>query len=75
MPEEYLDSAFDRFESRTTETNRGGAGLGLSIVKSFVELHGGKVTISSNKGKGTSVICSFPINPQIDAQSTTAAAE
>ncbi len=75
MPEDYRDSAFDRFESRATETNRGGAGLGLSIVKSFVELHGGQVTITSNKGKGTSVTCSFPIEPKIDAQSTTAAAE
>ena len=75
MPEDYLDSAFDRFESRATGTNRGGAGLGLSIVKSFVELHGGKVTISSNEGKGTSVLCSFPIEPRIDAQSSTAAAE
>ncbi|WP_319498553.1 ATP-binding protein [uncultured Cohaesibacter sp.] len=75
MPENYLDSAFDRFESRASGNGRGGAGLGLSIVKSFVELHGGKVTIASNEGKGTSVTCSFPIEPKIDARSTTAAAE
>ncbi|RUU13752.1 HAMP domain-containing histidine kinase, partial [Mesorhizobium sp. M6A.T.Ca.TU.002.02.2.1] len=42
---------------------RRGAGLGLSIVKSFVELHGGSVRIETGKDKGTTVICAFPDTP------------
>jgi signal transduction histidine kinase len=36
-------------------------GLGLSIVKSFTELHGGKVSLVSRLNHGTTVVCSFPI--------------
>jgi len=35
--------------------------LGLAIVKSFVELHGGQVSLLSRLNKGTTVICRFPI--------------
>jgi len=38
-----------------------GTGLGLSLVRSFVELHGGSVTIDSTLGQGTTVTCVFPI--------------
>ena len=38
-----------------------GAGLGLSIVRSFVELHGGTVKIDSAVGHGTTVTCVFPL--------------
>ncbi|TIM68496.1 MAG: HAMP domain-containing histidine kinase, partial [Mesorhizobium sp.] len=38
-------------------------GLGLSIVKSFVELHGGSVRIETGKDMGTTVICAFPDTP------------
>ena len=43
---------------------RRGAGLGLSIVKSFVELHGGTVAIDSAPGSGTTVTCRFPTAPR-----------
>jgi K+-sensing histidine kinase KdpD len=36
--------------------------LGLSIVRSFVELHGGTVTLDSDVGRGTTVICAFRSN-------------
>lgn len=49
--------AFDRFESTGADS---GAGLGLSLVKSFIELHGGWVRLSSKKGKGTEVSCHLP---------------
>ncbi|TIV94581.1 MAG: HAMP domain-containing histidine kinase, partial [Mesorhizobium sp.] len=42
---------------------RRGAGLGLSIVKSFVELHGGTVRIETGQDRGTTVICTFPDKP------------
>jgi light-regulated signal transduction histidine kinase (bacteriophytochrome) len=38
-----------------------GTGPGLSIVRSFVELHGGRVTLDSTVGRGTTVVCTFPL--------------
>jgi signal transduction histidine kinase len=60
IPPEVMDRVFDRFESHTFGTRHRGVGLGLSIVRSFVELHGGRVEISSAPGEGTAVTCSFP---------------
>ncbi|TPJ74350.1 PAS domain-containing sensor histidine kinase [Mesorhizobium sp. B2-7-1] len=63
MPPDVLDSVFRRFEPRANGGRRRGAGLGLSIVKSFVELHGGTVRIETGQDKGTTVICTFPDKP------------
>ena len=63
MPPEVLDTVFRRFEPRANGGRRRGAGLGLSIVKSFVELHGGTVRIDTTPGSGTTVTCSFPDAP------------
>jgi len=60
IPEEVIQRVFDRFETYTIGSRHRGAGLGLSIVRSLVELHGGTVKIESNPGKGTIVSCSFP---------------
>jgi signal transduction histidine kinase len=67
MPPEYVDTAFDRFASQPRGRSRGGVGLGLSIVKSFVSLHGGTVEIVSGNGKGATVICRFPTRPSLAA--------
>lgn len=64
MPKEVLETIFRRFEPRANGGRRRGAGLGLSIVKSFVELHGGTVTIESGPERGTTVICRFPMAPE-----------
>lgn len=64
MPDEVLETVFNRFEPRPKRGRRRGAGLGLSIVKSFVELHGGSVDIETGTGAGTTVICRFPAAPQ-----------
>ncbi|RWM97845.1 MAG: PAS domain-containing sensor histidine kinase [Mesorhizobium sp.] len=63
MPPDVLESVFRRFEPRANGGRRRGAGLGLSIVKSFVELHGGTVRIETGADKGTTVICTFPETP------------
>ena len=63
IPPEVLDTVYRRFESRANGGRRRGAGLGLSIVKSFVELHGGEVEIDTGKGRGTTVSCRFPAEP------------
>lgn len=60
---EVIDRVFDRFESNTLGTKHRGVGLGLSIVRSFVELHGGRVEIHSAPGTGTRVTCLFPVEP------------
>ena len=63
MPPDVLESVFRRFEPRANGGRRRGAGLGLSIVKSFVELHGGSVRIETGQDRGTTVICTFPDKP------------
>lgn len=63
MPPERLETLFKRFAPGTGGGRRRGAGLGLSIVKSFVELHGGSVAIETGEGKGTTFICRFPLAP------------
>lgn len=57
---------FDWFESASQGARHRGPGLGLSIVRSFVELHGGTVAIDSTLGQGTTVICTFPIEQQTE---------
>jgi signal transduction histidine kinase len=61
IPAELQGRTFDRFESHTTGSRHHGAGLGLSIVRSLVELHGGSVSIESAAGHGTAVACAFPL--------------
>jgi signal transduction histidine kinase len=58
---EIRDKVFDWFESHDHGTHHRGAGLGLSIVRSFVELHHGTVRIDSVPGQGTTVVCTFPL--------------
>lgn len=38
-----------------------GAGLGLSLVKSLIELHGGAINIDSTQGEGTTIVCTVPL--------------
>ena len=52
---------FERFwQADNPLARQGGTGLGLSLVKNFVELHGGTVTLESALEKGTTVTCVFP---------------
>lgn len=60
IPPEAIAQVFDRFRSHTGGSRHRGAGLGLSIVRSLVELHGGHVLIDSVPGAGTTVTCVFP---------------
>ena len=60
IPKEQQATVFDRFESRSHGSKHRGAGLGLSIVKSLVELHGGTMRLESEPGKGTEVTVFFP---------------
>ena len=60
IPSEQKDKVFDWFETDSMGSSHRGTGLGLSLVRSFTELHGGTVTIDSTLGQGTTVTCVFP---------------
>ncbi len=57
---------FEKFERGVRQS---GAGLGLSLVKSLIELHGGTVTIESISGCGTKITCRLPVSQQTTAGS------
>jgi signal transduction histidine kinase len=60
IPPDATDKVFDWFETDPRGSEHRGPGLGLTLVRSFVELHGGTVTIDSALGHGTTVTCIFP---------------
>ena len=70
IPPEAKDKVFEWFETDSQGSQHRGPGLGLSLVRSFVELHGGTVTIESAREKGTTVTCVFPVE---QAEKQTAA--
>jgi signal transduction histidine kinase len=72
IPPDMKDKVFDWFETHSHGSRHRGAGLGLSLVRAFVELHHGEVTIDSAVGRGTTVTCIFPIEP-VGATERTAA--
>ncbi|HEY5226825.1 MAG TPA: ATP-binding protein, partial [Methylovirgula sp.] len=60
IPAEVIELVFDRFPGKTGGLRHRGVGLGLSIVRSLVELHGGRVFIDSAAGEGSAITCIFP---------------
>jgi len=57
---EAFGNAKNAHQDEDEDAGRTGAGLGLSLVKRFVELHGGAVDIKSPPGRGTTVTCTLP---------------
>jgi signal transduction histidine kinase len=60
IPRDQMSKVFERFESSSHGSKHRGAGLGLSIVRSLVELHGGAMTLDSEPGRGTKVTVRMP---------------
>ena len=60
IPPDMLERVFNWFETHPLGSHHRGPGIGLSLVRSFVELHGGTVSIDSVVGEGTTVTCRFP---------------
>jgi two-component system, OmpR family, phosphate regulon sensor histidine kinase PhoR len=58
MPKDRLEIIFNKLE--TDPEKEDGTGLGLAIVKTFVEAHGGKVTVESKEGIGTTFRFTLP---------------
>ena len=67
IKEEDMPRLFQKFEQLDTGISRKyeGTGLGLAITKQLVELHGGKITVESKYGKGTTFTFSLPITEKI----------
>jgi signal transduction histidine kinase len=68
IPKDQQWRVFERFESRSHGSGHRGAGLGLSIVKSLVELHGGTVSLESEPGLGTRVTVRLPENGRLEPE-------
>lgn len=64
IPADKLDKVFERFyRLATSESEGGGAGLGLAITKSLVELHGGRIWAQSTRGEGSQFTFRLPPAP------------
>lgn len=73
IPKEYLKDVFKMFkqvDSALTRENEG-SGIGLSLIKSLIELHGGNIHVESELGKGSDFIIELPIKilKQVDSSS------
>ena len=78
IPAEFLPYLFDRFRQADASTTRkhGGLGLGLSIVKHLVELHGGSISAASEgSGRGATITVSLPFAREAQAEAPMAPVE
>ena len=66
MTAEQEAKLFQDFTQADSLTARryGGTGLGLSITKKFIEMHGGRIWVESEIGKGSSFIFEIPLRAQ-----------
>lgn len=60
MKEEEIDQIFERFYRIDSSRTKEGSGLGLAIVKEIVELHKGKIEVTSNINEGTLFVILLP---------------
>ena len=63
IPEDQLTTVFERFHQvrATDSTEKGGTGLGLTITRSIVERHGGRIWVTSAPGEGTVFSFTLPL--------------
>ena len=62
IPESELDSVFDRFFRAGNAGSGGGTGIGLALVRSFISLHGGRISAESKEGEGTVMTVHIPVH-------------
>ena len=63
IDKKYHNIIFDRFNQIVDEygENKGGSGLGLTITKHIIDLHGGSIYVESEKNKGTKFEITLPV--------------
>lgn len=63
IPEKELENVFAEFRQVDSTVTRefGGTGLGLTITKKFVEMHGGRIWVESEVGKGCTFVLAIPL--------------
>ncbi len=61
IPAEKLDHVFERFLQADRSNQKTGSGLGLAICKAIAEVHGGKIWVESEKGKGSIFSVELPL--------------
>ncbi|MCT4606296.1 MAG: Cache 3/Cache 2 fusion domain-containing protein [Marinisporobacter sp.] len=63
IPEDKIEKIFERFKQVDPILSRSheGSGIGLSLVKSLVTMHGGSISVKSKYGKGTEFIITLPV--------------
>ncbi|MBO5131418.1 MAG: histidine kinase, partial [Romboutsia sp.] len=63
IDEKYHNAIFDRFGQVYSESSEefGGSGLGLTLTRNLINLHGGEISVVSEKGKGSEFIIILPI--------------
>ena len=61
IPDDELDKIWDRLYRGDKSRSQRGLGLGLSLVKAFVEAHGGRVEVQSKVGRGSEFIVRLPL--------------
>ncbi|MFH1618671.1 MAG: ATP-binding protein [bacterium] len=68
IPENQISKVFDSFYQAAEYMTRktGGLGLGLAIVRRIVEAHGGRVSVMSHEGSGSTFTISLPTNPLLN---------
>ena len=73
MSKEFLPHIFDSFarEKTTTENKIAGTGLGMGIVKKYIDLIGGEIDVQSEQGKGTTISVSIPLRLAEESQLTS----
>lgn len=71
IKEENINLIFDRFRQvdKSFTRNHEGSGIGLSIVKSLVEMQGGTISLSSEYGKGSEFVITLPVEDEFTNQS------
>src|SRR5688572_21874936 len=77
IPEDKIDKIFESFGQASADTTRkfGGTGLGLTISKQLVEMHGGQIRVNSKPGEGSTfyfvipyIACKKPVELEVDAE-------